>query len=67
MVVVRGGAEDERTADIHNARRVRVWSADALRARFLEAGFGDARLGTSLADPDTPPAHDDVLLVARRT
>lgn len=63
--VLRGDASMATTCDVHEARRLRVWSAEGL-ARAFGAGFGEVRVSGSIGDPDAPATDENVFVHAVR-
>ena len=66
MIVVRGDADSATSADLHEARRIRIWSPDELRRCFEDAGFTDIAVAGKLGDRSVTPSTEDVFVHARR-
>lgn len=66
MTIVRGRAEEPTSAELHEARRLRVWSPRGLRATFEAAGFDPVAVSGKLADPAVEPTGEDVFVLAHR-
>ncbi|MCK6461675.1 MAG: class I SAM-dependent methyltransferase [Planctomycetes bacterium] len=49
----------------HRSTRMRVWSAETLRAAFERAGFQDVSVSARIGEPGVAPATEDVFVHAR--
>lgn len=66
MTIVRGSAAEPASAELHEARRLRVWSPGGLRRAFTDAGFDPVAVSGKLADPSADPTGEDVFVIAHR-
>lgn len=66
MTIVRGSADEAASAELHEARRLRVWSPEGLHRTFGDAGFDPVHITGKLADEAVEPTGEDVFVIARR-
>lgn len=66
ITIVRGGADEPTSAELHEARRLRVWSPADLHRTFADAGFAPVHVTGKLADETVEPTGEDVFVIAHR-